>query len=1317
MKTMSFSFNINQFNQLFPFFIVIDSDSTIADYGKSLQEIFPTANNQLFTKHFVLKVPEIQEINFNTLSALANQECVIESVQDPKITFKGSIELLHNTNQLVFLIFPLPTSYNNIEALDFNNATYTGYNSFITDLVQSFKIQEILNTDIKQLHTTLNNQRSELKRLSLVVEETINGVVITDANIRIQWINKSFEKITGYTAEEVIGKNPGSILQGTNTDPKTVLYLKERIHKKLPFECEILNYSKQGNPYWIKLTGQPIFDELGNVTQFFALEEDITQRKLSEEKLMLAEERWQFALEGTGDGVWEYNFQTGEVYYSPAYKAMLGYEDDEFKNEIYEWTTRLHVDDLNIIEETDKLYEDGKINSHAREYRLKTKSGEYIWVLDRGMVISRTPNGQPLRMIGTHTNITERKLTAIALEQSEKQYRSLSENIPGVVYVYEFRPDGTHGATFVSATIEKIFGISATDFMQTAAQLVHPYDQKQLLEKINHSFITNESFSYEGRIITPNKGIMWHAANSSFSYEKQDGTRVFTGIITDITEKKLAEKKLEDQRKFYENILNEIPADIAVFDKDRTYLFVNPVAIKNPELRKWIIGKKDEDYFRERNKPLEILNERKRIFNEVIAAKSLKSWEEKLITSEGNTEYHLRNMYPVLDEKGEIKNIIGYGIIITKQKEIEQQLLLNEKRYRDLFNYSQALICTHDLSGKILSVNPAICEALQYSSEELIGKKIQDFIPEKDKQKFQPEYLDRIANAEKINGLFRVVSKTGKIIFLLYQNYKAQEPNTEPYVIGFSQDITDRIKAEQELLLAKKITEEASKAKEIFLANMSHEIRTPMTGILGLASLLSKTNLNDQQKNYIQLITESANNLLTIVNDVLDIEKIASGKFEFEKVHFRISDKVSTTIQSFQYKAEEKGLQLIFDDKLPTDLVIIGDPYRLSQILNNLLSNALKFTERGKIIVSSNIVENNNNKVGIQFSVSDTGIGISKEKSISIFDPFIQASTDVARKYGGTGLGLSICKNLVEMQGGKILLESEAGKGSTFLFKLMYEIGTASLLKEDNKAEVSFKSIGKKTILIAEDVELNQYLAKHILESWQFSTDIANNGKEAVEKVKQNNYDLILMDIQMPEMDGIAATKAIRKLTDATKANIPIIALTAHALKGDDQLYIAAGMNDYVTKPYTEEKLYKTISKYLQSNIKEVSDNKTESSNSSEVSDKLYNLSMVNVIGRNNPEFAAKMVKLFLDNIPIELQKLTTAVKENDIKTVNFIAHKMKSTIDSMGIEKIRTSIRALEMKEEIIIDESVIELHLEKITTVLHKAIEQMKADFSIGN
>lgn len=1089
-----------------------------------------------------------------------------------------------------------------------------------------------------------------------------------------------------------------------------------------------LNLVLNGHFEFLGDTNQLIFlGENGNNTNY----EKFGKKEL-EEKIKATEDRWQFALEGAGEGVWEFNFQKKNSFFSLQYEKLLGYSKAEMEQFSRSWKNLIHQEDYHIIIKYDKDYLEGKISSHNEEYRIKKKDGSFIWVLDRGMLMSKTPDGKPIKIIGTHTDITDLKEVELSLEQSEKQFRSLSENLPGVVYEYVYPVEGPNYFKFISPTLEKIFGITPEQ-LNAADDIIHPDEAESIRVMSELSRQTNCPFYFEGRFVLPGKNDIWYSSSSSFSYEDNQGNRIYTGIIIDITEKKLAEERIEKQREFYERVLNQIPSDIAVFDKDHRYLFLNPVAIKNPELRLWMIGKRDEDYCRYRNKPIEIMEGRRALFNQVLREKKLVVYEETLTDSAGNVEYHLRNMYPVLDENGEVSIVIGYGVNITDRRNIENQMRISEKRYRDLFNYSQALICTHDQNGKMLSVNPAISEALGYTYDEMVGKNLGDFMHAKDALNLQKDYLDVINRDGKGKGVFRAVNKNGKRLYLLYQNYLVEEKGMAPYIIGFSQDITERIQAENDLLIAKQFTEDVSKAKEIFLANMSHEIRTPMNGILGVANLLAKTSLGDQQKNYLKLIQESANNLLVIVNDVLDIEKIASGRIEFEQIPFLLEERIKTSIQSFQYKVEEKGLQMFYSSQLREDLVVIGDPYRLSQIFNNLLNNAIKFTQEGRIDIAISVINKQEDRIEIGFTISDTGIGIEKSRLESIFDPFVQASTDTTRKFGGTGLGLSICKDLVEMQDGHVTVASEIGKGTSFNFQLPFAIGSIEMIDTEDKVPEDYSTLGYKHILIAEDVELNQFIATQILETWGMKVSVANNGREAVEMVEKESFDLILMDIQMPEMDGMEATEIIRKMDNPAISQIPIIALTANALKGDNLRYLKVGMNDYITKPYTEAKLFSVLSKYIKpsphNTINKNSSSFNESTNAvvnkitSEESDasgkasdpKLFDLTMVNLIGKGNEGFIHKIIALFLEQVPVDILKMNGYVQKQDWEQVSKLAHRMKPSIESMGISSLKEAIREIESREKNGESLSPTELTaiVNVVTDTMEKVFVQLRKEF----
>ncbi|MBP7345166.1 MAG: PAS domain S-box protein [Sediminibacterium sp.] len=982
-------------------------------------------------------------------------------------------------------------------------------------------------------------------------------------------------------------------------------YLLQHLHEKIVIQTrgdKVIHLTGQflltEQPKLLVFIGSPSFSSIKEMeenafgrndyaiqnAQIDLLQALILKKEIEEAKSDNYEKKLLFALEKMGDNVWMHDYKKNTTNFSHQKRAFIELENSSLSI-AEQWWNAVHPDDVSLLQHQDKQYRSKEIDHHITEYRIKDKYGKYKWILDRGVVTDKDADGFPLKIFGTHTDITKLKET---------------------------------------------------------------------------------------------------------------------------------EEEFNKQRNFYESILNSIPTDIAVFDASHKYLFVNPIGIKDDELRKWIIGKTDEEYCEYKNKNLDIALERRTIFNKVIESKKQLSWEETLIRPNGKAEYHLRNLFPVLNKENEVKLVIGFGLNITDRKQIEDKLLLNEKRYRDLFNYSQALICTHDLEGKLLSVNPAICSIIGYTSEELIGRNIKEFVPQDKISQFDEQYLQNVLTTGKAEGVFIIICKNGEHIYLLYQNYMVEETSRTPYIIGFSQDITNRIKAERELIKAKEETERASRVKEVFLANISHEIRTPMNGILGIGGLLYKTNLNPKQEEYTKLILESADNLLHIVNDVLDFTKIESGKIELESIPFLLEEKISNTLKTFIFKIEEKGLELVFDNQVPTDTVLVGDPFRLGQVLNNLISNALKFTESGKITVHAAQIQEVNQLPIFEFIVSDTGIGISPENLANIFEEFVQASSETSRKYGGTGLGLTITKNLIEMQGGTIKAESTLNKGTKFIVRLPYQIGENSMLT-NSKEEVAFTQIDKKRILVAEDVTINQIIVKQILEEWGHEVVLVSNGQEAFDAHKKKDFDLILMDIHMPEVDGYEATQMIRHMGDTIKAAVPIVALTANAFKQETDRFAEAGFNDYITKPFTEAGLYDCIKKQLQLNSPVDFSKKLKQKIAEENSEKLYDLSALQGIEQDDTAFLKEIVMVFIKNTTIDISNLLKAIESNNSNEIFQLAHRMKSSIYSLGIKQAYKTVESIEFYAKT-------GEQLDKIPSLgiqLNETIQlvftQLKSDFNI--
>ena len=399
--------------------------------------------------------------------------------------------------------------------------------------------------------------------------------------------------------------------------------------------------------------------------------------------------------------------------------------------------------------------------------------------------------------------------------------------------------------------------------------------------------------------------------------------------------------------------------------------------------------------------------------------------------------------------------------------------------------------------------------------------------------------------------------------------------------IVLEEEIQKRKEAEEEMKAARDEAREAAHAKQLFLSTMSHEIRTPLNAIVNTAKLLKEENPRDDQREDIEILEFSAENLLHLINDILDFSKIDAGKIEFEAIEFEIRKLLNGVHQSFDYQATMKELsfEFLIADDVPS--VIIGDSARLSQILINLIGNAIKFTEKGKVMVEAKVLGHRDDFVDIVLKVSDTGIGIPADKLQFVFESFTQASSSTTRKYGGTGLGLAITKKLVCLQGGTIEVKSEQGKGSVFSVIMPFRMSTKEFLEENMLLKTSFQSLAGLKVLVVEDNLVNQKIVSKFLMKWDVNVDLAENGAIAVEKARRSLYDLVLMDLHMPEMNGYDATLEIRKMEHNPNKDIPIIALTASAFIEDREKIYTYGMSGYIIKPFNPSELYWKIAPFV----------------------------------------------------------------------------------------------------------------------------------------
>lgn len=632
-----------------------------------------------------------------------------------------------------------------------------------------------------------------------------------------------------------------------------------------------------------------------------------------------------------------------------------------------------------------------------------------------------------------------------------------------------------------------------------------------------------------------------------------------------------------------------------------------------------------------------------------------------------------------------------------------------ESQYaRSLIEASLDPLFTINPEGKITDINNASIDMTKVTREDLIGTDFFEYFTEPDKAR---EIYKQVF-AEGFVADFPLTIRDGKLTEVLFNGsvYK-DEYGKVIGVVVVARDITDHKRIEKELRDARmyaesaakiaedakeiaesatKIAEDAVRSKQQFLSNMSHEIRTPMNAILGFTKVLLKSDLDPKQKEYLNAIKMSGDALTVLINDILDLAKVDAGKMTFEQTLFKPAASISAMIHLFETKIQEKNLKLTkkYDDKIPR--VLVGDPVRLHQIILNLVSNALKFTSKGEITIIAELLDEDEVNATIEFSVTDTGIGIAEDKIEHIFENFQQATSETARLYGGTGLGLAISKQLVESQGGRITVQSKPEEGSVFSFVLPFR-KTNSEVELEKVMNILSEKVHKAKVLVVEDIALNQLLMKTLLDDFGFEHDIADNGRIAIEKLQKKSYDIILMDLHMPEMNGFEATEYIR---GKMNSQIPIIALTADVTTADLTKCTAVGMNDYISKPLDEKLLYNKIIKLLK-------DSETDGPLPLKKPE-YVDLTSLKSRTKGNPELMIEMIELYIEQTPPLIKQMKQGVLDKDWGPVYSAAHKIIPSFSIMGMhqdfEETAKKIQELSGTQKNLEDVNELVLQLEEV-------------------
>ncbi len=1233
--------------------------------------------------------------------------------------------------------------------------------------------------------------------LATAIGQTAEAIVITDAEARIQYVNRAFTRITGYSAEEVLGQTP-RILKSGLQDPAYYQNLWNTIRNGGVWRGELINRRKDGILYTAEMTITPVRDVSGATTNFIAVKQDITARRSAEAALRVSETTRKEAEHITHLGSWELDVRTGEFHGSeelfhifdcapPAAALPLAKVMETIYTADRE---RVHA----AIESTLRTQEPFDL-----EHRIVCPNGVLRVVRSRGQVVIAF-GSEAARIVGTTLDITDGKLAHEKLKQSEEKYRSLVTNIPDVTWSSTF----DRQTVYISPNVEEVCGFTPAEICEQGAELwlgrIHPSDSERVIKAFEALFGEGRPFDAEFQVQHKDGRWIW-VHDRAYRTDERDGIRYADGIFSDITER----KRIEEALRLTQFSVDHASDAIFWVDPQGRFLYVNEAACRSLERsREELLSLSVPDI------DVEIPPERWPVVWAETKEHGSFTLESRLETRQGRLfPVEITNNYLKF---GEREYCCSFVHDLTERKRAEEKLRLTE------FSIEHASDSVHwiDSQGHIVYVNEVACRSLERSREELLSLSVPDIDVDVTSERW-PEIWEEIKARGSITFESRNVSRKGRVFPVeVASNYL--KFGEKEYSFSFVRDITERKQTEEVMRKAKEAAEAASRAKSQFVANMSHEIRTPMNGVIGMTGLLLDTQLTPEQRRYANLVRSSGEALLEVINSILDFSKIEARKVVLETRDFDLRAPLQYATDLLATKACEKGLELTCQVAVGTPSLLRGDPGRLRQVLVNLVGNAVKFTPHGEVAVAVGLEAENESTATLRFTVRDTGIGFNQNQAASLFSPFTQADGSTTRRYGGTGLGLAISKQLVELMGGQIGVESVEGKGSTFWFSAGFEKqqplpsapaisphpslrAAMALVVDDNATNRSVvtkilkswgcrsdeavsadsalaalrraaragdpfqialldlempglggeelgrriaidpelrttllvlmtsvgeqidparlrgmgfrgqvskpvwesrlreslaKALGEEEsgvpaaaesvaeqggairsnrsarILVAEDNLTNQEVVLAILNKLGYRADLVTNGAEALRALRQADYDVVLMDCLMPEMDGYEASRRIREPGTGTRnPGIPIIALTADAMTEDRNKCIDAGMTDYLAKPVEPRQLAEVLSRWLAPPA--ASDEVSQpASNSFRRTEAVFNEEEFLTRLMGDKAFARKLIVGFLDDVPKQLRNLKEQIEQGDASRVKLQAHTLKGAAATVSAIALR---------------------------------------------
>lgn len=1173
------------------------------------------------------------------------------------------------------------------------NGDFSGYISAAVDITdkkteeEDRKLEQALLETEKKLHNSLEN--SDLIAFSINSEGTIT------------YCNDTLLRETGKSNDQLVGMQFGKALFSPSSNDVSKVLLKNIIKgKSYPenIECSI-SVKDSTEEIILKLSSVVLYNTKGNIAGVTFVGENITEKKKTESELQRTNEQLKEFFDNANDLIQIFKPDGRLIFVNKLWREKLGYSEEDIKD--LQITDLIHPDYISKTTAVLSLIIEGK-SVEKFETVFVSKNGNKLYL--SGGVHCTFQNGKPQEFKAIFHDIGERmraeqaqalyyKIANLTINSSnlESLFASIHQELSVIIEVNNFYvalKNGKNNKLTFPYYIDENISITESNFERDISHGITEYAMNAnkpmfLFDKDILNLQRRGKIKVKGKVPKIWVGvplkvarrvigiivIQSYSSREAFHYRDLELLDFISGQVALAIERKQQEYKIYEQTARQNAIFES--GNHLIWTIDKNYNFTSNNKNYQDTLLEYsgfyTSDPKPEYKNSQRWANIKAFWEGK--YKKVFRGDYL-HFEIELDSRDGQQK-RWKEIYlnPIYNQQGIVQEVSGIAHDITYKKQSELALTESEEKFRNIFESFQDIYFRCDRTGKIVMISPSVKELTGLEQEDVIGRNISEYYTNHDHSN---DLMKTLIKDNSIRNFYAAIATVdGKPIQLICNIRLIRKNNQIVFYEGVARDITTLHKAQQELQLAKELAEHSLKVKESFLANMSHELRTPMNGIIGTIDLLTDSRLNQEQQKYMQTIKKSSETLLNLLNDILDLSKIEAGKMELKISPIKLKNSMDKVYAMFSQQAEAMDINLYYhmDDNLPDKILV--DETRLLQILSNLVSNAVKFTDGGgSINIGLKTVVKTGDKILIKVVVSDSGIGISQTNIKKLFTSFSQVDTTTTKSFSGTGLGLSISKELCTLMGGDIGVFSAIGLGSSFWFTFLTEETDEEVIDEDElmKKNVRLSNYFEDVvplILIVDDNMVNRQVAGEILKKSGCDVDLAVNGQDAINKAGKKDYDIIFMDIQMPDMDGVTATRKIREIKDKVG---PIVAMTAYSMKEDKERFIKSGLDDYISKPIKAQTLLNKIRDlmHLGRHEREIEIEKVDTEN------KIVNEDVINQLRKyGGDDMIIDVMKDFEREAQEQIKGCILSLKDDNYENILINLHTLKGNAGTLGLEKI----------------------------------------------